>query len=95
MGPLLFLLYVLPLGRIIQSYSDLAYHLYRSFMTAEVYQMHALINCLSQVKQWLIDNFHQLNPTKTETLTLSLESLIANIRDVYWQDYGDTICITI
>jgi len=63
LGPILFLLYMLPLGRIIQHFADVSYHLfaddiqlYCSFKISEAHKLSSLTNCLSQIKQWLSDN---------------------------------------
>uniref|UniRef100_A0A672Y7R0 Reverse transcriptase domain-containing protein n=1 Tax=Sphaeramia orbicularis TaxID=375764 RepID=A0A672Y7R0_9TELE len=78
LGPVLFLLYVLPLGHIIRQYSDVFYHLfaddiqiYCSFKSSEPHKLSSLINCLSELKQWLNDNSLQLNSSKTETLIIA------------------------
>lgn len=92
LGPLLFLLYVLPLGQIIQQFSDVSYHLfaddlqlYCSFKASEVHKLSSLINCLTQTKQWLSDNSLQLNSEKTETLIIAPDSAIPTIK----QHLGD------
>uniref|UniRef100_A0A672YQT0 Reverse transcriptase domain-containing protein n=1 Tax=Sphaeramia orbicularis TaxID=375764 RepID=A0A672YQT0_9TELE len=87
LGPVLFLLYVLPLGHIIQHYSDVSYHLfaddiqiYCSFNSSEPHKLSSLINCLSELKQWLNDNSLQLNSSKTETLIIAPDSAIPGIK---------------
>uniref|UniRef100_A0A672GZP5 Reverse transcriptase domain-containing protein n=1 Tax=Salarias fasciatus TaxID=181472 RepID=A0A672GZP5_SALFA len=80
LGPLLFLLYLLPLGQIIQQFSDVSYLLFAddlqlvcSFKPSEAHKLSSLINCLSLIKQWLRDNSLQLNPsTKTEFRNLGV-----------------------
>uniref|UniRef100_A0A3Q2GIX4 Reverse transcriptase domain-containing protein n=1 Tax=Cyprinodon variegatus TaxID=28743 RepID=A0A3Q2GIX4_CYPVA len=92
LGPLLFLLYLLPLGQIIQQHGDVAYHLfadniqlYCSFKTSEVHKLHSLMNCLSRIQQWLNDNYLALNTDKTETLIIASDSAIPDIK----QHLGD------
>uniref|UniRef100_A0A672ZSA2 Reverse transcriptase domain-containing protein n=1 Tax=Sphaeramia orbicularis TaxID=375764 RepID=A0A672ZSA2_9TELE len=87
LGPVLFLLYVLPLGHIIRQYSDVSYHLfaddiqiYCSFSSSEPHKLSSLINCLSELKQWLNDNSLQLNSSKTETLIIAPDSAIPGIK---------------
>uniref|UniRef100_A0A672H2B5 Reverse transcriptase domain-containing protein n=1 Tax=Salarias fasciatus TaxID=181472 RepID=A0A672H2B5_SALFA len=92
LGPLLFLLYLLPLGQIIQQFSDASYHLfaddlqlYCTFKPSEAHKLSLLMNCLSLIKQWLRDNNLQLNSEKTETLIIAPDSAIPAIK----QHFGD------
>lgn len=55
--PLLFLLYILPFGGIIQQFNDVCYHLfaddlqlYCSFKALEAHKLSSLLSCLSHVK---------------------------------------------
>lgn len=59
LGPILFLIYSLPLDQIIQQFSDVSYHLFAddiqlfcSFKPSEYHKLVALINCFTNVKQW-------------------------------------------
>uniref|UniRef100_A0A3B3BU57 Reverse transcriptase domain-containing protein n=1 Tax=Oryzias melastigma TaxID=30732 RepID=A0A3B3BU57_ORYME len=75
LGPLLFILYLLPLYHILSSFNDISYHfyaddiqLYVSFKPQDVFKIQILHKCLDSVKSWMNDNFLQLNETKTEVL---------------------------
>uniref|UniRef100_A0A669E0K7 Reverse transcriptase domain-containing protein n=1 Tax=Oreochromis niloticus TaxID=8128 RepID=A0A669E0K7_ORENI len=87
LGPILFLLYILPLGQIIRRYNNISYHLYAddiqlycSFKASEFYKLSCLNNCLSEIKQWLNDNFLQLNADKTETLIIAPDHMLSEIQ---------------
>uniref|UniRef100_A0A8C8DX31 Reverse transcriptase domain-containing protein n=1 Tax=Oryzias sinensis TaxID=183150 RepID=A0A8C8DX31_9TELE len=87
LGPVLFLLYMIPLGRIIQDFSDVSYHLfaddiqlYCSFKPSETHKLDSLMNCLMQIKQWLCKNSLQLNSEKTETLVVAPDDAIPGIK---------------
>lgn len=66
LGPILFLLYLIPLGKIIQRFRDVSYHLYAddiqlycSFKPAK--KLDSFFHCLAEIKQWLSENSLQLN----------------------------------
>uniref|UniRef100_A0A3P9KR35 Reverse transcriptase domain-containing protein n=1 Tax=Oryzias latipes TaxID=8090 RepID=A0A3P9KR35_ORYLA len=87
LGPVLFLLYMIPLGKIIQDFSDVSYHLfaddiqlYCSFKPSETHKLDFLMNCLMQIKQWLCKNSLQLNSEKTETLVVAPDDAIPGIK---------------
>uniref|UniRef100_A0A8C5DL07 Reverse transcriptase domain-containing protein n=1 Tax=Gouania willdenowi TaxID=441366 RepID=A0A8C5DL07_GOUWI len=86
LGPILFLLYILPLKKIIQTFDDVSYHLfaddiqlYCSFKPSEIQKLSSLLKCLAQVKQWLGANSLQLNPDKTEVLVFAPDDAIPGI----------------
>lgn len=87
LGPFLFLLYLLPLGQIIQRFSEVSYHLYAddvqlycSFNDSEFYTLSRFLDCLTSIKKWLTANYLQLNANKTETLIIAPENKIPQIK---------------
>ncbi len=99
LGPVLFALYMLPLGRIFKKHG-ISYHLYaddtRIYLplrpTCNVSCV-TLRRCLDEVKDWLADNLVQLNERKTEmfmifgrTVLNKAESVILGPWACYIQD---------
>uniref|UniRef100_A0A8C6P7H8 Reverse transcriptase domain-containing protein n=1 Tax=Nothobranchius furzeri TaxID=105023 RepID=A0A8C6P7H8_NOTFU len=88
LGPLLFLLYIHPLGQILDPFHNVSYHLYAddiqlycSFKDSEFYKLSELLECLSAITSWLEDNFLQLNSEKTECLIIAPESMVPLISE--------------
>ncbi|KAF7656013.1 hypothetical protein LDENG_00047490 [Lucifuga dentata] len=72
LGPLLFNLYMLPLGQIIQN-NKVAYHnyaddtqIYISLTSDDYGPIESLCLCIEQINSWMQQNFLQLNRDKTE-----------------------------
>uniref|UniRef100_A0A3P8P5K8 Reverse transcriptase domain-containing protein n=1 Tax=Astatotilapia calliptera TaxID=8154 RepID=A0A3P8P5K8_ASTCA len=80
LGPVLFNLYMLPLGSVIRrhgvnfhSYADDT-QLYISVSPDDTRQMDALFNCILDIRSWMAENFLQLNQDKTEVLIVGPEA---------------------
>ncbi len=72
LGPLLFSLYMLPLGTMFQKYS-ISYHCYADDLQfyfpvslGESCSLEKVHECYTDIKLWLFNNFLQLNESKTE-----------------------------
>ena len=74
LGPLLFSLYMLPLGQVLQnsnvdydSYADDT-QIYIALSSGDYSPIQSLCHCLEQVTNWMNQNFLQLNQDKTEVI---------------------------
>ena len=81
LGPILFTLYMLPLGNIIRKHS-INFHcyaddtqLYLSIKPEEKNQLTKLQDCLKDIKTWMTDNFLLLNSDKTEVIVVGPKHL--------------------
>uniref|UniRef100_A0A669C582 Reverse transcriptase domain-containing protein n=1 Tax=Oreochromis niloticus TaxID=8128 RepID=A0A669C582_ORENI len=86
LGPLLFLIYLLPLQHIMGSFEDISYHcyaddiqLYISFMPEDLSKLQRLNDCLDLIKRWMAANFLQLNEGKTEVLVCTPDRFLSQI----------------
>ncbi len=84
LGPLLYTLYMLPLGNIIRKHG-VSFHcyadetqLYISLQPGETHQIEKVTECIVNIKNWMTSNFLLLNSEKTEVLIIGPKTPTCN-----------------
>ena len=97
LGPILFTLYMLPLGKIIRKHS-IHFHcyaddtqLYLSMKPDELDQLAKFQACLKDIKSWMTSNYLLLNSDKTELIVLGPKHLRDELADGNFSLDGTTV----
>ncbi|XP_073709407.1 uncharacterized protein [Misgurnus anguillicaudatus] len=101
LGPLLFILYMLPLGSIIHNHG-LKFHsyvddtqLYLSTRSITPATVSTITNCLSAIKSWMNANFLKLNCNKSEIIIIGPKSLLPSSQDFTISVDGHTVATSL
>lgn len=96
LGPMLFSLYLLPLGRILEKY-NISFHFYVDdiqihFELAEdvTSSLQHFFNCMNEVKNWLLSNSLILSDKKMEILIVDSQAELNDIFGPFADSLSDT-----
>ncbi|XP_063069010.1 uncharacterized protein LOC134460561 [Engraulis encrasicolus] len=85
LGPLLFIIYILPLGNILRKHG-LNFHCYADDTQIYIHTKPShplplanLTTCLNEISNWMTQNFLKLNQNKTEAIIIATPSLLKKI----------------
>lgn len=84
LGPILFLLYMLPLGHIIHQYGCVLYDWYTDDTQIYLFDfsnLTTLYKCMTEIENWM--SFFQLNHSKTEGLVMSPQRSSKNLGIIF------------
>lgn len=99
LGPLLFIIYLLPLGKIMRHHK-IHFHcyaddtqLYISTKPSSSLPPTSLSNCLQDIKIWMNTNFLKLNANKTEVLLIGSKSTLSKQQNLNLiiDDHGPSV----
>ena len=100
LGPILFLIYTLPLAEILRNYG-VEFHfyaddtqIYMSFVPTVVeaeLTTDLLSDCVKEIKKWMTQNMLQLNSDKTEIILFGTPQQLSKVDDFTFNSSGDTI----
>ena len=103
LGPILFLLYTLPLADILKRY-HVQYHLYAD--DTQIYMsfqpddssnneiFHNLEICVCEIKKWMMENLLQINTDKTKLLFFGTQSQLSKVTQSTFNAGGDIVDVT-